>query len=111
MLKPYMFYSYDPSDGAALVFAHTAREAIKIGWDRFGDLFADRYIDCRASLMRNSDYLFVDADPEKLKNDIPHAVLEPTGCKSCETWGKSPIDANGLCEDCQYEYLNLQING
>ncbi len=105
MLKPYTFHGGEPIYGAALVFAHNAKEARKVGWDFFGDLFTDRYIDCRVNLMRDSDYLFADADQEKLKNDLPHAILEPKSCSDCEMWGHSEIGLDGLCEECRDNIL------
>lgn len=103
MLKPYIFYGGKPQDGAFLVFAHTAKEARIVGWECCGSLLVDRYIDCRASLMRNSDYLFAEADQDKLIKDLPHVVLSPRCCDECHYWGKSAIGHDGLCEECREE--------
>ena len=82
-LKPYMFYSAHegPEEGAALVFARTAKEAKVLGWKKT-DIAYD-FFDARATLIRNSDYLFDQTEPEKIRNDIPHVIQDPIGCSEC----------------------------
>ena len=99
-LKPYMGYSIGlgASEGAILIFAFTAKEAKKIGYR--ASILTDEYIDFAVRLMRNSPYLFKDADQEKLKSGMPHVIDNPTSCRHCESWG-SEIGDDGLCQDCR----------
>jgi hypothetical protein len=103
MLKIYMVYSRGAGseEGAALVFAHSFQEARKVGWQSFGDLFTDEYIDLTAGLMRNHPWLYDEADKAKLAKDEPHGTIDPKSCNQCERWGQSPIGEDGLCEDCR----------
>jgi hypothetical protein len=103
VVKAYMGYSkeYGPQEGACLVFAHNAREALKlarpvlIGWFDLG------YIDARVRLLKDSDHLFrTEADPAKLERDEPHVIESPKVCRSCEMWGNK-LDEHGLCEYCE----------
>jgi hypothetical protein len=102
MLKPYMGYSrWDgPVEGAILIFAHSVREAKKIGC-RDGNI-TDEYVDFAVNLIRYSPWLFKDANQEKLQSDTAHVIDSPTGCKRCELWGNE-IGEDGLCEDCREE--------
>jgi hypothetical protein len=104
MLKPYMIYSRTagPQEGAALVFAHTAREARKIGWNGIGsDLTGGEFTDLAAGLIHDGNYLFADANPDKLAKDESHVIDSPRGCDQCEMWGQSAIGEDGLCEGCR----------
>jgi hypothetical protein len=109
MLKPYLGFSREAgTDGAGiLIFAHTAREARKIGWDT--DI-TDEYIDFAATRMRRTEtYLMTLANATKLDNDEPHSVWDVPFCKNCEQWGE-PIGDDGFCESCA-EDLNLRKGG
>jgi len=86
-----------PEEGAILIFAHTAKEARVIGW---GWSWCDEYIDFGVRRLRNSDWLYKEANQLKLQNDIPHATDNPHSCKRCEMWGHAEILENGFCEDC-----------
>jgi len=101
-LKPYMIYSRyaGRSEGAALVFAHTVKEAKKIGWNGIGsDLTGGEYIDLAATLMKDSPWIFGEADIEKFDRGEPHVIDSPSSCYSCETWGLELAD--GLCQNCR----------
>jgi hypothetical protein len=103
MLKPYMIYSRYAGqyEGAALVFAHTAKEARKIGWNGIGsDLTGGEYIDLAATLMKNSPWIFGEADVEKFDKDEPHVIDDPRCCTSCEMWGLE-LFSDGLCQNCR----------
>lgn len=101
-LRPYMVYSAEAGseNGAELVFAHTVREARKVFWQYMANTLTDEYIDVEATLLRNHDFLYKEADQEKLKNNIPHHVFSPILCKSCEMWGME-IGEDGICDDCR----------
>jgi len=100
----YMVYSEGAGceEGAALVFAHTSKEARKVGWNEVGCLFTGEYIDFASTRLRNHDWLFEEANQEKLVDDIPHAIDNPKCCKGCEMWGgDSRIGEDGLCDECR----------
>jgi hypothetical protein len=107
MLKPYMVYSrlVGPEEGAALVFAHSARQARNIGYGPCSD-FIDEYIDCESSWLKNRPWLFEEANKDKLAKDEPHVIVSPKCCSSCEHWGQSAIGEDGICEDCREEFDN-----
>ncbi len=104
-LKPYMGYSKEAGseNGACLVFAHTKTEAKKLAftilknWDD-----AQEWIDVKVKWLKDEDYLYDQANQEKLRNGIAHVIESPTCCDSCNLWGKE-LDEKGLCEDCREE--------
>lgn len=106
ILKPYMFYSglCGSCESAGLVFAKSSREAKRIGWQEFGSLFTDEYIDIRVRLLRNSNYLFREGNRDKLENNIPHTNDNPTSCSRCEMWGEE-ISEDGLCQTCKDDLI------
>lgn len=97
ILKPYIAWACDdPAEGAALVWAYSARQARKIahpwisGW-----LFPYvSYIDVRAKRLRkHADYL------ETLRqSDEPHVMDDVPVCPACELWG-APRVGDG-CANC-----------
>lgn len=87
-------------EGAVLIFAHTAREAKKVGWYAVCLFFTMEFTDMAVRRLRDSDWLFLEANQDKLTNDIPHVIDNPHTCKCCELWGRAEILDNGLCEDC-----------
>lgn len=102
-LNIYMGYSRagGSSEGAVLIFAHTVKEAKKIGWYICSDMMVDEYIDMAVNRLRNEDYLYAQADQEKLDNSIAHVIDNPKICIECETWGSSPIGDDGFCDTCR----------
>ena len=100
-LKPYMYFSRHEGqqEAAVLIFAHTAKEAKKVAWKEIGDLFVYDYTDIGIRLLRNSDYLFDNADPKLVASDTPHAIDSPKGCEQCELWGDELVD--GRCQSCR----------
>ena len=89
------------SEGAALVFAHTAKEAKKIGWGGIGnDLTGGEYIDLAVTIIKDSPWIFGEADAEKFDRSEPHVIDSPRSCSSCEMWGLE-IFADGLCSNCR----------
>lgn len=110
MLKPYFVYSreYGPQEGALLCFAHTAQEARSVGFQNGGTDITDDYLDFGACLLRGCDWLYTEADQEKLKNDEAHLIWNMKSCSECEQWGHSPIGKDGLCDDCRQSKKDVQ---
>jgi hypothetical protein len=102
MLKLYMGYSSFAGsiEGAALIFANSSREAKKVGWRETAGMFTDEYIDFAVNRIRGHEWLYKEAEPDKLANDIAHVIVDVRSCDKCETWGQSEINENGLCESC-----------
>lgn len=103
-LKPYMAYDNlaGSSEGAILVFAHNHREAKKIAWAApsfLHEITDGEYINLRVGHQRKSEYLFKEANQEKLITNIPHIIECPTCCKGCEYWGFE-LNEQGYCETC-----------
>jgi hypothetical protein len=97
-MKKYIGYDagMGPAEGAALIFANTAKEARKVLWeDNWLDI--ERFIDVRINLIRGDEFL----EKEK-EHDYPH-VVRPIACDSCNMWGISEIGEDGLCDDCRKE--------
>lgn len=109
MLNIYMGFSRcaGPEEGAMLIFAHTAREARKIGYRYWWEY---EYIDFAVRRMRNCDWLYQEANILKLACDEPHAIDNPKSCSHCETWGGSPILEDGLCQNCTV-YMARYVEG
>ena len=100
MLNMYLVSDGTPEDGSVLVFDRTARHARLVGYPEIRSWCDDiEFTDIRAKRLRGVDFLYKDADQEKLKADISHCVDDPTSCKCCEMWG-IPLNVKGCCEDC-----------
>ena len=85
MLKPYMVHAGAPEeDGAVLVFAHNSQQAKVTAWRECGAFMFDRYTDLRVNSLKGRDWLFSDCDKDKLRDGIPHSVIEPKTCFNCE---------------------------
>lgn len=101
MLHPYMGYAGEPSEGAVLVFAHTAREARKVAYDCVVGWCDCEFIDVRCTRLRDDpEYLLTLAHPAKLESDTPHCVDDPPSCDACEMWGGRPIPERNCCTNC-----------
>jgi hypothetical protein len=96
-------------EGAILIFAHTAREARNIGWNDCP--FETEFIDFATKRIRNENWLYEEADQNKLANGIPHVIDNPKTCLSCGCWGGCPIDDDCLCEPCRDEFLEKYCDG
>jgi len=99
MLKAYMVYSRTAGsqESAALVFAHTAREARIVGWNSCSWDITDEYIDLAVRLLPDKPWIF----SEKISDD-PHVIDSPKCCEICGLWGKEPYD-DKICVDCAEE--------
>ena len=102
-LNLYMGYVGDPREGAALIFAHTAKEAKRLFWKSGWASDAGEFTDARATRLRDRDYLYGHANKAKLEAGLPHVIESPNGCDACETWGQSEIGDDGLCDECRDE--------
>ena len=96
----YGFCPNGASEGACLVFAFTAKDAINLAYPVIMDWFDTTFTDVRTTLIKDSDYLLEEADKKKLENNIPHIIKNPKACKDCSQWGCSVL-VNKLCEDCR----------
>jgi len=95
-LRGYMGSSTWPTDGAVLIFAHTAKEAKQLSPDFMDEMACEEYTDIRIRWLRR-------ADPKAWDVSEP-CVLIPTVCRRCELWHDVPVDPKtGLCEDCSDE--------
>lgn len=93
-------------EGAILIFAKTAKEARKIGWHEMKMLHDTSWVDMAVRRQRkNLTYLYGDGDFIKLKDDVPHVVVDMRVCPSCELWGEDggEPDENGQCGYCRDE--------
>lgn len=103
-MKPYMGYSRSGGSaaGAVLIFAHNGREAKKLAFEELtGWCYDQEWIDVVVNLLKG-EWLYAEADQEKLKNGIPHIIDSPTCCKQCETWGHK-LNEKGICNYCEEE--------
>ena len=101
-LNAYMGYSRNmgPSEGAVLIFAHTAREAKRVGMRSvLSDITGGDFLDMAIRRIREPG-VERHGDAEKLARDEPHMNDSPNGCCDCECWFAAPYDAAGRCESC-----------
>lgn len=84
-MKAYMAYSRHcgPHEGAALVFANTAREARVIAQYSFtaNEICDGDYLDLAVRLIRDQPWLL-----KEMRKDTPHLVDSPRSCTVCEAW-------------------------
>lgn len=88
-----MVYAFDPADGAALVFAGTAREARKLGWPTVTVWTGCDYIDVRAKRITTPSVLAL------VQLDTPHVIRNPPSCSDCYMWTGEIVD--GVCNICR----------
>lgn len=82
-LRPYIWRPHRDSDWALLVFANNRTEAKAVGFRaRYGD---DCYTDCRVSRLKMTEWIMDQAE-----SDVPHVIVSPKGCPTCEMWSDSP---------------------
>jgi len=87
-------------EGAVLIFAHTAKEAKSVADAPLSCLgIAEDWIDIGIRWIRTSDYLYEQADKDKLKAGVAHVIENPESCKGCEMWG-GEFNDNGTCSIC-----------
>ncbi len=101
-MKIYIGYSRycGPEEGAVLVFANNAKEARKVAYSSLVGLgIVEDWIDCAVRWLRESDFLFEQADNEKIWKGIAHVIDDPVTCKECEMWGGEQLE-DGTCSMC-----------
>jgi len=104
-LKIYMGYSYfdSPESGAAIIFAHTAKEAKQFSFALNQDWGDGEWTDSAVRLLSGCDHLYEQADQKMLADGIAHMVDHPVVCSVCELWGL-PIDPKTrICVNCSEE--------
>jgi len=85
------------SEGACLIFAHTAKEARLLAWPVLQNWFDSEWIDIRARRIIGEDHL-----RELANADFPHVIESPPVCDVCETWGGGEPDEDGRCANCEW---------
>jgi hypothetical protein len=104
-LKLYMGYSRlaGSTEGACLVFANNRKEARKVAFQCLRCWWGEQeWTDTKVQWLKNEDYLYKQANVEKLEKNIPHVIESPQACKKCELWG-AELNENGICENCMEE--------
>lgn len=102
-LRAYMVHGGEPIEGSVLVFAHTVQQAKVLGYpDISGWGLVDEFIQVRARWLRNSPWVFDEANKDKLAANTPHVIACPTTCKDCGLWGLQ-LNDDEYCEDCEEE--------
>lgn len=96
-LNAYMAHCGEPSEGAVLVFAHTAQEARKLAHPVISDWNDGGFISVRAKRLRKH----LDWINSMRRSDKPHVIDDPFICPNCEKWG-APMRA-GKCAFCADE--------
>lgn len=101
-MKPYMAFSraLGSAECAILVFAHTAREAKKVGWGVGAWMITDDFTDFAVRWMKAHPWLEKEMNAELAAQDKAHVIDDPRYCKACEQWGEE-IGDDGLCPDCR----------
>lgn len=98
-LKFYTAYSRNLGEihGAALVVAHSAKEAKRLAW-KYTAFFYDEYIDVGIKWIRGDNAPPL-ADQTKLAAGQPHVVDDPIGCETCHIWGAG-LTSDNRCGWC-----------
>ena len=103
-MKAYMGWdgAGDPSDGAALIFAHNAKEAKKVFWNSCaGSIAGERYIDSQVTWLRDRPWLFDEMPVSAEVGDKPCVLDSPRSCRCCGCWGHEPIGKDERCDTCR----------
>jgi hypothetical protein len=84
-----------------LVFAHSARDAKRLGWRTIKEWTGSEYLVVARPLPGKEGWLSeqegVDLEGE------PRMIESPKACQRCEMWGRTPLNAFGVCEFCDME--------
>ena len=96
-LKAYMGYSWDPGNGAVLIFAETAKRAKLIGYPIIRSWTDAEWIDMRANFLKD-----LPAHLKELNTGLEQVIENPPACSNCEMWGHHLCE-NGRCQGCESE--------
>jgi len=109
-MKAYIAFNrhYGTDEGAALVFANTAREAKKVVYPVMEGCIWHEWTDLGVRWLNSADreHLFEsEGDAALLAMGAAHVIDNPTVCSACEQWGPQ-IMANGMCDKCSRDYCD-----
>lgn len=97
-LNPYMVHDGEPSEGAVLVLAHTAKDARRIGYPEVSSWTGAECTQIRAKRIRKHiEYLLSLATEPG-----PHCIDDVPTCHRCEVWGAPQLPGGG-CDLCPKE--------
>lgn len=107
-MRYYMAFSRSsgPIEGAALVYASSAREAKQVAWSVVSG-WHDGYLDLDVRWIKNPINVILLVDDDKIEGKIPHCIESPVACESCNTWGVGIING-AYCSDC-YGYVGDEL--
>ncbi len=101
LLRAYMVSGIDPSEGAALVFAYSAKQAKQLGDPVVSD-WGVSYIDLRVKWMKGKEKKFLNQYATSTTE--PHVIDNPPYCNNCELWGGTPLNNMGVCQECELDF-------
>ncbi|SDL79043.1 hypothetical protein SAMN05661010_02563 [Modicisalibacter muralis] len=103
-LRAYSIYDRDagPEEGAALAFAHSVKDARKIGFSTLRDWFGTEWIDVAADHLPCDVEWLAEQEGVDLNGET-RLIESPMVCERCELWGRSPLVEKGICEECRDE--------
>lgn len=101
-LKAYMIYSRGAvsQEGAVLAFAHTSREAKRLGAPQMADWFDSDWTDVGVRWLPSSTKWLAEQEGVDLEGE-PKVIDSPRYCERCGMWGTGPLNAEGICEPCR----------
>lgn len=117
-LKAYSVHDGEPSECSILVFAYSAKDARKMGYQRLP--FCANYIECQADRCESADHLI---DSERVldhENDDDRAIMRKAGWRveeetACDKCGLYPMDdkrwalnEDGLCPECVHRHPDAE---
>ena len=102
-LKIYSGYSIlmGFEEGACLIFAPNRREAKKLAFKQLKGWYDDmEWTDVGVARLQRKDFLYVQADQEKLKLGVSHVISSPITCLDCNDWN-TELNTERYCEGCE----------
>lgn len=100
-LRAYTVHSREagPLEGAALVFANTARQAKQMGFPVVQHWFDAEWPEIAAHWLPLSAAYLAEQEGVDLEGD-PRVIESPKCCSRCDTWG-DPLDTDQICQSCR----------
>jgi carbon storage regulator len=104
IMRAYMVFDREagPAEGAVLVFHHTAQAAKSLGWRTVQAWTTAEWTDVSAKWIKNGEEELAEENNVDLKGH-PRMIESPKACQRCELWGRTPLNAFGVCEFCDME--------